>query len=100
MPYLILKPSLNSIFDRDMPLTIVGIMLSQAPVSLLRVIFRSRSLGISVVRAVKDEAERDKLDNLAALRPWLMVDLWSARQNVVWPRRDVVRREVHSVEVA
>ena len=99
MPYLIRNPSLNSIFDRDMPLTTVGMMLSQAPVSLLRVIFRSRSLGISVVRAVKDEAERDILDNLAALRPCFMVDLWSARQNVVWPR-DVVRREVHSVEVA
>jgi len=57
-------------------------------------------LGISVVRAVKDEAERDILDNLAALRPCFIVDLWSARLNVVWPRRDVVRREVHSVEVA
>ena len=100
MPYLILNPSLNSIFDRDMPLTIVGMMFSQAPVSLLRVIFRSRSLGISVVRAVRDEVERDILDNLAALRPCFIVDLWSARLNVVWPRRDVVRREVHSVEVA
>ena len=100
MPYLILNPSRNSIFDRDMPLTIVGVMLSQTPVSLFLMTFRRRSFGMSVVRVVRDESERDRLDNLAALRPCFMVDLCSASENMVWPRRDVVRRDVHSVEVA
>ena len=55
---------------------------------------------MSVVRVVREESERDRLANLATLQPRCIVDLWSAKENVVWPRRDLVRREVHSVEVA
>ena len=54
---------------------------------------------MSAVRAESVVSERERLDNLALLRPVFMMEVWSAREKVVRPRSDVVRREVHSVEV-
>lgn len=51
------------------------------------------------VRAAREASKRDKLDNLTALQPCCMVEVWSIMENVVWMRKEVVRREVHSVEV-
>jgi len=54
---------------------------------------------MSEVRSVSLASERDKLDNFAALRPLCMMEVWSAREKMVRPRCDVVRRVVDSVEV-
>ena len=53
-----------------------------------------------VVRAVREESERDELASLAVLRPCCLMNLLSLRGNVVWPMRDVVMMDVHSVDVA
>ena len=51
------------------------------------------------VRAVREASERERLDCFAALRPCCMVEVWSRNENVVWPSREEVRRDVHAVEV-
>ena len=100
IPYLIRIPSLNSSLDSESPLTVVGMMDSHAPVSLALSVFLRMRGRITWSRGVRERRERSMLDAFAFFLPSCMVVVWDRLLNSCLPRRELVRTEVHAVDVS
>ena len=98
-PYCLLIASLHLYFDRDMPLTKVGWMDIQVPVSVLRVDWQVLKGIIRAMRVNMLAVALACLEAWAALLPSRIAFWWLVMASGVPSRRDLVRTAVHTLKV-
>ena len=98
-PYLILNPSLSSYFERDGSFTTVGIIESQAHVSVLRSTFCRRSFGISCLSFSRVLVWLDRMLVWTMVFSSVMVMISVRRLNLRRLRRNNMRMLVQAIDV-